>query len=361
MKLLQAEFKKYTLKLIKPMGTSRGVLHERDTFVIGLKSPKNSSCLGLGECAPLTGLSVDDKPNFTEKLQEICALLNEGLCPSDLDLVDWPSIRFGLEAALIDLENGGRRCFFNNDFTSGKQSIPINGLIVMSDIENMLRQAFDKSKLGFDCIKIKIGAHDFDAECQLLSEIRKKFPPAKIQIRLDANGAFEVDTALDKIGRLAEFEIHSLEQPIKPGQWQGMAEICSKSPVPIALDEELIGIQSRADKERLLKTIYPQFIVLKPTLLGGLKASMEWITFARRLNIGYWITSALESNIGLNVISQWTSTLPIKLHQGLGTGQLFTTNFPSPIKVSQGNLTYSLESCYQLLESVSELKLEKIS
>jgi o-succinylbenzoate synthase len=356
----QAEFKKFTLKFIKPMGTSRGVLHERDTFILGLKRPENS-LLGLGECAPLTGLSVDDRPDFADKLQQVCHLLNRGLHPFDLDLADWPSIKFGLEAAFMDLENGGTRRLFKTGFTYGKQNIPINGLIVISDIENMLEQAFHKIQMGFDCIKIKIGAHDFEAECKLLSEIRKKVPHSQVEIRLDVNGAFKVDAALDKIGRLAEYGIHSLEQPIKPGQWQAMADICAKSPVPIALDEELIGIKILAEKEQLLKTINPQFIVLKPTLVGGLKASTEWISLANRLNIAYWVTSALESNIGLNIISQWASTLPLEMHQGLGTGQLFAANFPTPLAVSKGRLTYSPDHRCETLEDLSDLKLRPIS
>jgi len=343
------------------MRTSRGILDQRDTYTLGLKSKNPSGKIGLGECSPLKGLSVDDSLDFTEKLNEVCHLMNTGTRTSDLDLSDWPSIRFGLEAALMDLNNGGKRLIFETDFTNGKQNIPINGLIVMSDKEDMLHRVVKKIQSGFDCIKIKVGGLDFELECELLKEIREKFLPERIQIRLDANGAFELESAMHKISRLAEFGIHSIEQPIKPGQLEAMAEICKKSSVPIALDEELIGINDRFDKETLLETIKPQYIVLKPTLIGGLKASMEWINIANTLNIGFWITSALESNIGLNIISQWCSTLAIRMYQGLGTGQLFAANFPSLIRIVHGHLNYLPDHNWQPLETLSDLKLREFS
>ncbi len=359
MNLRRADFKKFTLKFIKPMGTSRGVLYEHEVYILALSSEKTGR-IGLGECAPLTGLSPDARPDLPEKLREVCEQLNASTSLSDLELTNWPSIRFGLEAARIDWENGGRRRLFETDFTNGEQTIPINGLVVMSDFNAMLQQALAKIAAGFDCIKIKIGALDFEAECELLGEIRKRYPSDKIQLRLDANGAFHPDEAIDKLQRWSEFGIHSIEQPIKAGQWSEMAELCARSPVPIALDEELIGIQTKSEKEALLKTIRPQFIVLKPTLLGGLAASKEWIKVADRLNIGYWVTSALESNIGLNVISQWTATTPTNMHQGLGTGQLYAANFRSPLQVVSGRLTYSSSSSWQPITSLSDLKLREL-
>jgi len=335
------------------MRTSRSILFARDIFILALQNKKR---MGLGECAPLKGLSIDDRSGFEDKLQEVCKLLNQGANPSDLDLTGWPAIRFGLEAALMDLENGGKRLLFENDFAKG-QTIPTNGLIVMADKGDMLEQVVKKIKLGFNCIKIKIGALDFDSECDFLSEIRKKVMPEQIELRLDANGVFEADSALDKLRRLAEFKIHSIEQPIKAGQWQAMARLCAVSPIPIALDEELIGILEPTAKEELLSTIKPQYIVLKPTLVGGLKASMEWIDNARKLNVGFWVTSALESNIGLNIISQWASTLNLKMPQGLGSGELFTANFRSPLKIIDGQLTCASSNGWDNLAALADLKL----
>ena len=354
MSSLQADFKKFTLQFKKPMGTSRGTLFARDIFILALQ---NKDGMGLGECAPLKGLSIDDRSGFENKLQKVCKLLNQGENPSDLDLTGWPAIRFGLEAALMDLENGGKRLLFENDFAKGTQTIPTNGLIVMADKDDMLEQVFNKVKLGFNCVKIKIGALDFGSECDFLSEIRKKFLPEQIELRLDANGAFEADSALDKLQRLAEFKIHSIEQPIKAGQWQAMARLCAVSPIPIALDEELIGILEPTAKEELLRTIKPQYIILKPTIVGGLKASMGWIDNARKLNIGFWVTSALESNIGLNIISQWASTLNLKMPQGLGTGELFTANFRSPLKIIDGQLTCASSNGWDNLAALADLKL----
>jgi len=351
---LQADFKKFTLKFKKPMGTSRGTLFARDIYILALR---NNEGIGIGECAPLNGLSIDDRPGFEDKLQEVCKLFNQDAIPSDLDLTDWPAVRFGLEAAKMDLQNGGRRLLFDNDFTKGRQTIPTNGLIVMADTDDMFEQVLNKAKLGFNCIKIKIGALDFAAECDLLSEIRRKFSPEHLEIRLDANGAFEADSALDKLQRLAEFKIHSIEQPIKAGQWQAMADLCALSPIPIALDEELTGVLEPTAKEELLRTIKPHYIILKPTLAGGLKASMEWIDGARKSNIGFWVTSALESNIGLNVISQWVSTLNLSIPQGLGTGQLFTANFSSPLSIIDGRLTYALVNGWDSLTNLADLKL----
>lgn len=337
------------------MGTSRGILYDRVTYILSLG---NAERMGLGECAPLPGLSPDDRSDFSEKLKQVCEQVNSGVHPSNLDLIDWPSIQFGLESALLDLESGGKQLLFITNFTAGKQSIPTNGLVVMADIETLLRQAFEKISLGFKCIKIKIGAYDFDAECKLLSEIRKRYSPAEIELRLDANGAYEPHEALDKLQKLAEYHVHSLEQPIKSGQWLKLSDICSKSPIPIALDEELIGIKTPEEKRRLLKTVKPKYIILKPTLVGGLSSAMDWIGIAKEFNIGYWVTSALESNIGLNIISQWTSTLVPQIPQGLGTGQLFRANFASPLKIADGHLYYLPHLAQPSFHNLSDLKFQ---
>lgn len=357
----QADFKKFTLEFIEPMGTSRGILHERDTFILSLGSAEDGGLVGLGECAPLKGLSLDDRADFVDKLQEVCDALNSGCHPSELNLTQWPAIRFGLETALLDFEKGGKRILFETDFTKGKDSLPINGLIVMSDYRTMLQEAFSKIVLGYECIKIKVGALDFETECHLLAEIRRRYSPDQVLLRLDANGAFEVDTALEKIQRLSEYSIHSIEQPIKAGQRTEMADLCSKSPIPIVLDEELIGVEALTEKEALLSAIKPSGIILKPTLVGGIKASEEWRAIADQHRIGYWTTSALESNIGLNAISQWASALPLTLHQGLGTGQLFVSNFRSPLKVDSGRLWSAASQKWDEVGVLSDLEPSQIS
>ncbi|MFQ5677184.1 MAG: o-succinylbenzoate synthase [bacterium] len=313
-----AHYKEFTLKFKKPMGTSRGILCDRDIFVVALQ---HDDVMGIGECSPLSGLSIDDRPDFQEKLQETCVRINDGVDPIDLDLRAWPSMKFGLESARMDLAQGGRRVLFETDFVRGTSAIAINGLIAMSDFDDMYAQIRKKVEAGFGCIKIKIGSLDFDRECELLAKVRSKIPADRIELRLDANGAFSAESALEKLNRLAEFSIHSIEQPIKPGQGQKMARLCAASPIPIALDEELIGQNDPFIMRELLETIKPHFIILKPSLLGGLESARQWIKIARTMDIGFWVTSALESNIGLNIISQWTASLNLKMPQGLGTGQ----------------------------------------
>ncbi|MDL5050943.1 o-succinylbenzoate synthase [Oscillatoria amoena NRMC-F 0135] len=255
-----------------------------------------------------------------------------------------PSVVFGLETAILDLQNGGKRLLYNNSFVKG-EPIPINGLVWMGDLDQMLQQASIKITDGFRCIKIKVGSLNFEKECDILQYIRKKYFREEIILRLDANGAFKVDEALYKLNELARFGIHSIEQPIKPGL-EEIEELCRKSPIPIALDEELIGLH--AEREKLLKRIKPQFVILKPTLHDGLQGCTEWIKKSEGLGIGWWITSALESNIGLNAISQFAANYPIKLHQGLGTGQLYDDNFPSPLVVERGQLRYRETRIWEL-------------
>lgn len=339
--MLKAEYKKYNLKFKFPAGTSRGILNQKDSYILKVYNSENPEIFGLGECSPLVGLSIDDLDNFPNKLDEMCNMINlSGEIPADLDLDKFPAIDFGLETALLDLENGGIRKIVDTEFFKKEKPIRINGLIWMDNKENMLQQIKDKLEQGFKCIKIKIGAINFDDECYLLGEIRKNFSEKDIEIRVDANGAFSVDEALKKLEILSQYKLHSIEQPIKHGQWSHMAAICKKSPVPVALDEELIGVNSEAGKKLLLQIIKPQYIVLKPTLLGGFQLSQEWIETAHEMNIGWWITSALESNIGLNAISQWTSTFDTNEYQGLGTGQLYENNFPSPLVVEKGSIKY---------------------
>ncbi len=335
--MIKASYKKYILHFKKPSGTSRGILKTKETFFIVLK--KNGKT-GIGETGLFRGLSIDDVINYEEKLNWACSNINKGLIFLLKELYKFPSIQFGLEQAFLSLKSEKTLELFPSEFTKGNKYIPINGLIWMGDKRFMKNQIKDKLKSGFSCIKMKIGAIDFETEIELLKSIRKEFSSKEIELRVDANGAFNVSSALSKLQKLSELEIHSIEQPIQQGQIHEMAELCAKTPLPIALDEELIGVFSLEKKKKLLKSIQPQYIILKPSLIGGFAGSKEWIKFAKENNCNWWITSALESNIGLNAIAQFTFTLQNSLPQGLGTGSLFTNNFTSPLKVRNGTLQY---------------------
>lgn len=334
---MKAAFQHYTLKFKQASGTSRGVLKTKDTWFITIHSEGKK---GIGECGMFRGLSVDDRPDFEERLQWVCDNINLGLDILVSELVELPSIQFGLEIAFKSLESENAFDVFPSKFTEGKASIPINGLIWMGTEAFMKQQIKDKIAAGFSCIKMKIGAIDFETEVNLLKSIRKEFTSKDIELRVDANGAFAISEALEKLKILSELDLHSIEQPIKQGQIREMTKLCEKTPLPIALDEELIGVFDVTKKMELLQTIRPQYIILKPTLVGGFNGSDEWIAIAEQLNIGWWITSALESNIGLNAIAQYTFKTQNPLPQGLGTGSLFTNNFDSPLKVKKGHLHY---------------------
>lgn len=338
--MYKANYKKYILKFKNPSGTSRGVLTEKIMYFLELRRIDNPTKLGIGECNVLKGLSIDDVENYEEKLTEVCAAINGYVEAPSTKLEKFPSIIFAVETALKDLENGGERLLFPSDFTDGAAGIPINGLIWMGNIGFMKEQLKAKLEEGFRCIKIKIGAIEFEEELKFLISLRKQYPENYFEIRVDANGAFSLDEVKEKLRRLSKYNIHSIEQPVKQGNWPAMAELCKESPIPIALDEELIGISSYTEKEKLVSTIRPQYLILKPALLGGFKHCEEWIEIANKYNIGWWITSALESNIGLNAIAQWTFTLNSKLPQGLGTGQLYTNNIPSPLIIEESKLWY---------------------
>ncbi|MDX1471245.1 MAG: o-succinylbenzoate synthase, partial [Flavobacteriaceae bacterium] len=295
---------------------------------------------GVGECGMFRGLSFDDVPNYEGKLDWTCKNINLGLDKLLEQLELYPSIQFGLEMAFRSLESSNPFLLFPSDFTNGVDSIPINGLVWMGSFDFMNQQIKEKIEKGFNCIKMKIGAIDFEQELQLLKKIRREYSPDEIELRVDANGAFDEKSAIEKLNRLSEMKLHSIEQPIKPGKYDEMAKLCEASPLPIALDEDLIGITSVTDKQKLIQIVRPHYIILKPTLIGGYKGSEEWISEAETENIGWWVTSALESNIGLNAISQWTYTLNPSMPQGLGTGELFTNNIGSPLKVKNGTLAY---------------------
>lgn len=334
---MKATYQKYILDFKRPSGTSRGVLTQKETWFLKLEEQGK---IGLGECGILRSLSIDDRPDYKEKIQWLCQNINQPKDELLAELIEFPSIQFGLETALQSLQSQNKFELFPSDFTKGKGKISINGLIWMGEKSFMKEQIDQKLEEGFSCIKIKIAAIDFDKELELIDFIRKEYTADKIELRVDANGGFSTDKALSKLKALSQFDIHSIEQPIKQGQWEAMRKLCADTPLPIALDEELIGIFSKAKKEELLTTINPQYIILKPSLIGGFSGTQEWIDLAEKHQIGWWITSALESNIGLNAIAQWTYLKNSKMPQGLGTGSLYTNNIDSPLKVIGENLTY---------------------
>lgn len=326
------KIKPYTLQFKRPAGTSRGVYHDHKIWYVIIYSPSDPQHWGVGECAPLFDLSCDYNEDYEQTLERFCKELEESKILDKDALRPYPSILFGLETALRHFECRSFK-LWDNPFTERKKGIPINGLIWMGDFRYMYEQIEAKIEQGFRCIKLKIGAIGFEDEIKLLQNIRKHFSADQITLRVDANGAFSANEALSKLNRLSELDLHSIEQPIRAGQWSEMAQLTRETPLPIALDEELIGVHRPEDKRRLLETIRPQYIILKPTLHGGFCGCEEWIKLAEELKIGWWITSALESNIGLNAIAQWCATFNNTLPQGLGTGSLYTNNIEMPLTI----------------------------
>ena len=337
---MKATYHKYILNFKRPSGTSRGVMTEKETWFIVLEQDGKK---GIGECGILRGLSIDDRLDYEEKLQWTCDNIQLEKDQLWEALLEFPSIQFGVEMAFQSLVSESPFLLFPSDFTNGAKSILINGLVWMGEEAFMKQQIEEKLAQGFTCIKLKIGAIDFDKELQLLRFIREHFTPEQVEIRVDANGAFNEISALDKLTQLSEFKLHSIEQPIQKNNTDSMAELCKITPFPIALDEELIGVFSLAEKEQLLQKIKPQYIILKPSFIGGFRGTQEWISLAEKHKIGWWVTSALESNIGLNAIAQWTFLQHNLMPQGLGTGALFTNNFDCPLQVLQGQLWYKKE------------------
>ncbi|MCF6307260.1 MAG: o-succinylbenzoate synthase [Flavobacteriaceae bacterium] len=335
---MKATYKKHTLNFKLPSGTSRGVLKTKDTYFLYLSENGKQ---GIGECGVFKGLSIDDRPDYEEKLQWVCENIYLGLNKLYKILIEFPSIQIGVETAFKSLNAKNKFEIFASEFSRGEKLIPINGLVWMGDKAFMKQQISDKLQQGFTCIKMKIGAIDFKTELNLLKSIRKEYSSSVIELRVDANGAFPPSEALEKLKWLSDLQLHSIEQPIKQGQWQEMARLCEDTSLPIALDEELIGIFTEEEKKKMINTINPQYIILKPSLIGGFKGSDSWIKIAEKKNIGWWITSALESNIGLNAIAQYTFSKNNKLPQGLGTGSLFTNNITSPLEVRFGSLHYN--------------------
>jgi len=343
---LVASFHKYTLHFKQPSGTSRGVLRTKDSYFITVYEKGNPTVKGLGECGLLRGLSVDNRPDYEEKLQAVCTRIGDYGAWLEDGLREFPSIHFGLEMALLDLEKRGSKVLFPSAFTEGKATIPINGLIWMGNMGFMFEQIQRKLDAGFRCIKMKIGAIDFKQELDLLRSIRAKFPKEQVELRVDANGAFSFCHVVYILEALSKLDIHSIEQPIKAGNWVEMADLCRDTPIPIALDEELIGVFDREDKIDLLDTVKPQYVIFKPSFIGGIKGTSEWLQLAEERGIGWWNTSALESNVGLSAIAQWTATLDNPLPQGLGTGQLYTNNIESPLFIEGDALGFDVDGVW---------------
>lgn len=332
----------YLLKFRRPAGTSRGVYTDHKVWYVLIRPKNDPSKWGIGECAPLHDLSSDASPDYETTLKSFCREIEKSGYLDKEKLRSYPSMLFGLETACLHL-NKGRFSFYDTPFSKGESGITINGLIWMGDYKRMLEQIEEKMKTGFRCIKLKIGAIDFEEEIKLLQHIRRHFSAKEIELRVDANGAFKPNEALKKLTRLSELELHSIEQPIAAGQWEKMAYLADNTPLAIALDEELIGINNPEEKKKLLQTIQPQYIILKPSLHGGLSGCNEWIDFTDKLNIKWWITSALESNIGLNSIAQWCATFSNPLPQGLGTGGLYFNNIEMPLSIRKDKLFFDKE------------------
>lgn len=336
--MYQIELSSRTLHFIQPAGTSRGVYTTRQSYYVTLSDDNVPGIVGIGECATLPDLSCDAMPpkEYERILKGFC----DDLCQSgkiDKEAMrPYPSMLFGLETAKRQLDNGGRIDLFNTPFGRGEEGITINGLIWMGTFDEMFQRLEAKLKAGFHCVKLKIGAIDFEKELRLIQHIRQHFSRKEVELRVDANGGFTPDNAMQRLEALAKYDIHSIEQPIRQHQWKEMARLCKNSPLPIALDEELIGVNDLTEKNQLLDTIQPQYIILKPSLHGGISGTREWIKLAKERGIGSWITSALESNIGLNAIAQLTADIygpHITMAQGLGTGQLFSDNIPMPLEI----------------------------
>ncbi len=334
--MFKATYQKHILQFAKPVRTSRHTLHTHTIYYLTLQRLSDGKKT-YGEAAPLIGLSTDDVPDFEMHLQQFCDEVNNGKAPESLNFEGFPSIQFAFETALLCMQHQQEFTLFNTPFLTG-EPIKINGLVWMSNLEEMLQEAIEKAESGYTTIKFKVGALDFDEECRMLEAFRKKFGAYKVDIRLDANGAFKNDEALLQLQELSRFDIHSLEQPIKPKQWEMMEEVCVESAIPIALDEELIGVHVLQDGLKMLRKIKPAYLIIKPTLLGGLAESNRWVTCAENAEVHWWATSALESNVGLNAIAQWVSTKNNLLPQGLGTGNLYNNNAASPLKTANGKL-----------------------
>jgi len=350
--MVQAKYIRHPLKLYRPAGTSRGVIHQKECWYVKLVD--ETGVTGLGEVSFIPGLSVEDPEEIEIQLDHVCKLISRGEMDPAQELPALPGIQFALESAMMDLEKGGERLLFPSDYTGGKAGILINGLIWMGDRSFMKRQIRDKLNQGFRVLKMKVGALDEKKELEVLSWIRSEYGTGDLEIRLDANGAWHAEEAPVRISRFAAFGIHSIEQPIGPDQIDAMADLCKDPDIPVALDEELIGISSPENRRAIMEKIRPAYIILKPGLLGGFSVAEQWIELAQDVRTGWWITSALESSIGLNAISQWTYQLDVSMPQGLGTGMLYSNNIQSPLQMEGNRLWYRPEMGWDLSSIIKQ-------
>ncbi|MFT7407174.1 MAG: o-succinylbenzoate synthase [Flavobacteriaceae bacterium] len=340
---IHAQYGRHELCFKQASGTSRGVLKTKTTYFIKLSS---GSKVGYGECGLLKGLSYDDVPEYEKKLQWACKNISLGLDQLWDSLLQFPSIQFGLEQAFLSLVSRTPFEFFPSSFTKGISTMAINGLVWMGDESFMKSQIASVIEKNFSCVKMKIGAIDLEKELRLLSSLRKQFSAQELEIRVDANGAFNLKLALNVMETLKHLEVHSIEQPLGVSDIEDLAILCQNPAIPVALDESLIGCIDQVDKSSLLDIIKPQYIVLKPSFIGGFRGSDQWILLAEQRNIGWWATSALESNVALNAISQWVFEKSPKMHQGLGTGSLYTNNILSPLYIKNGAIGYNPTSSW---------------
>lgn len=337
---MKAYFQKRVFNFKKPAGTSRGILLTKPSWYIYFYDEEEPIYKGVGECSIIPGLSLDNEDKIDDTLAEICRKINSNDYNFNNTIPDFPAIQFALEVAHIDYQVKGSKILFPSSFTTGKEGIPINGLIWMGSLSSMQEQIENKLENNFSCIKIKIGALEFNDELNLLKKLRSRYSADVLEIRVDANGAYKPKEAYEYMGKLADLKVHSIEQPIIPAQIYDMADLCRKPPLPVALDEELFGITPIENKRKLIEIIKPQYLVLKPSMLGGFNETLQWINIAKSFNIGWWITSALESNIGLSAIAQWAYGQNISIPQGLGTGNLFEENIISPLTLKKEKLFY---------------------
>jgi o-succinylbenzoate synthase len=338
--MIQVSYRKKILTFIRPAETSRGILTQKPSWYIFLTDDQVPGAEGIGECSIIPGLSRETEDMVDQEIEKVHRNINRGGMIDPSDLAGFPSLAFGIETALMDLKTGGKRILFPSAFTEGRTSVRINGLIWMGTKGYILKQVEEKLDQGYRCLKFKIGSRHVEDDLKLLKSLRKRFSEQELELRADANGAFSFDTALEIMKKLAELAVHSIEQPIKPGRWEEMARLCQDATVPVALDEELLEKENLEEKVQLVTRIHPQFLVLKPGLLGGFRQAMAYISLAKQENIGWWITSALESNIALNAIAQWAFIHGGSMVQGLGTGKLYRQNISSPLSVEGDRLFF---------------------
>ncbi|MEA3463445.1 MAG: o-succinylbenzoate synthase [Bacteroidota bacterium] len=344
--MVRASYIAHPLVFVRPAGTSRGILEQKPCWFIRLSSGKRAT--GLGEVSFIPGLSVEDEKEIEIQLDHVCKLISRGEMDPLQSLPALPGVQFALEMAVRDMERGGKQLLYPSEFTAGEAGIPTNGLIWMGSKPFMISQIREKMKLGFRVLKLKVGSLGFEEELDLLKWIRTEFGTADLEIRLDANGAWTPDEALKKMELLSPSWIHSIEQPIAPGQVEALAKLCRDAAIPVALDEELIGISDPQERRALMEHVRPPYIILKPGLLGGFSVASEWIALAEKYRAGWWVTSALESNVGLNAIAQWTWQLEVSRPQGLGTGALYTNNIISPLQMSGDQLWHRPETSWDM-------------